>query len=113
MYNIIDFEDYTNDEEYQLNILKVFSLKEFDESVITSNLDQLYVQIKQHNEFYLLKPLLEKLASRWMVDDLQLGFITLFAYDYFYLTNKLIIEFLNNNEISNNLINDILNKISN
>jgi hypothetical protein len=113
MYNIIDFNQYNTTEEYQLCILQAFNVDSVDISIIYSTQDKLYKQINCHNKFNLLKPILTTLANKWMVNDMQVGFTTLFSYDYFYFTNQLIKEFINNNIICEKTISNLNNIISN
>jgi hypothetical protein len=113
MYNIIDFNQYESTEEYQNCILKAFNMQNYDESIISTIQDELYKQIVSHQQFHLLKPILTTLAHKWLVEDIKLGFITLFSYDYFYITNKLINKFINNNIICEKIISNLNIIISN
>lgn len=113
MYNIGDISNYTTDEEYQHAILNVFKLSEFNETNINTCINQIFTTINKHDDFYKLKPLLQKLASQFFSEDLQLGFMIMFCYDYFLYTHQLVCDFYTCNIIKDCYIDEIWKKIGN
>jgi len=107
MYNIIKFETYENDDEYRYHILKVFGLAEFNEKQIKSEIDKIFILLKSHTSFNKLTPLLKQMAGIFFSEEIALGFVIMFSYDYFYLTHKFICDFLNDNIINEIYINEI------
>ena len=88
-------DDYTTEELrntlYQANFLEGFKLQEFKEEIINEELKYLYVILLNHDRF---KECMKKLANRYMSNDLYVGLMMLFSYEYFFLTNSCICEYL-------------------
>ena len=96
--------DGVNDEEagfirsciYRQELLDIFGLEEFNESIINAELKQLYDKVKDHDGFkyVLTEDLLKKeLWTNDLIDGLM-GFILLYSYDFLYLIHPLICELL-------------------
>jgi len=102
----IDVEDVKGFEElseviYQADLLRAFGFTIEDlESKIEFNttlMHELYNQFKDHPAF---SECIEKSKNKHACEDLEAGFITLFSYDYFFLTHKCICEYLKDSNIS-------------
>ena len=113
MYNIDHISNYSTDEEYRNAILNVFKLTEFSETNINTCIDQIFTTINKHDDFYKLKPLLQRLATQFFSEDLQLGFMIMFCYDYFLYTHKLVCDFYTFNIIKDCYIDEIYKIIGN
>ena len=113
MYNIIQIEPHTTDTEYQENILKVFDLTEFNERITNQEIDHIFTQLKTHPDFIQLEPILKQLASHFLSEELALGFVIMFSYDYFYITHQIICDFLSFNIINDFYIEKIKHLIEN
>jgi hypothetical protein len=55
--------------------------------------------------------ILLKCAGRFMCDDISMGFMILFSYDYFDLIHKFIKHLITKNVINSDLLNELKNKI--
>jgi len=103
---IIDSDDVKEFEElsnviYQADLLRAFGFTVEDlESKIEFNTEimhQLYDELKINPVFLVC---IEKSKNKHLCEDLEAAFITLFAYDYFFLTHKCICEYLTSGNIS-------------
>ena len=88
--------DHEPDEEmsevlYQANLLQSFYMNDFDLTEINEKINDLYRQIPLE----MIEESSKKLAGRHlMCDDIFMGFMLLFSYDYFYLTHSVLSKFL-------------------
>jgi hypothetical protein len=86
---------------YQADLLRAFGFTVEDlESKIDFNTELMH---QLYNEFKILPIFLEcieKSKNKHSSQDLEAAFITLFAYDYFFLTHKCISEYLTTSNIS-------------
>jgi hypothetical protein len=119
MYNInfkctyLDIEhDSENDDLYRENLLSAFGIPEFDELQINSAVHDLFVLIEQHVDFNNFIPILAKLASNWFSEDIELGFVSLFSYHYFYITHELIVRFIGQNVICDKMLRKLTKLIN-
>jgi len=78
---------------YKEDLLNVFGLQEFDECHINDEIFKLYAEVSGWEE---LHPILDKLASKLMSTDREIGFLILFSYDYFFITHQILSEYFNN-----------------
>ena len=116
--NKIEPEDFTKDVEqcednanliYKANFLQAFNLTDFDDKIINSQIKELFNLLKSHEEFYNC---MLSLTYKFLSEDIELGMMFLFSYDYFFATHKCLSEFLEKGDISKENI-DFLNKIIN
>ena len=54
---------------------------------------------------------MKKAASLMISDDLELGLMILYSYDYFFLTHKCVSDFLEMGEISEQNMNNLFNEV--
>ena len=91
--NILVEDDVDNDDTepsfydaseilYRRELLQVFNMVTFNNDVINKAINELYNKILKNPEF---KECMKILANRSLSDDLEIGLMTLFSYDYFYL----------------------------
>ena len=71
--------DYTNNDEYRDTYLKIFKLDNFDEEVINNQLAIIKNIIVKEDIF---RELLIKSAGLYLTEDLDIGLMILFSYDY-------------------------------
>jgi hypothetical protein len=96
--NISDTEkEFIRDALYRQELLDILGMNEFNESEMNRSIHELYEQIKNNEE---LTNFMTKLAGRFLSEDLELGLMILFAYDYMYLTHICISEYLERGEIT-------------
>ena len=100
----VDSDNVTNEEKefvrdtlYRAELLNILGIEEFNEEQMNNAIHNLYERIKDCKQ---LKECMEKLAGRFMSEDLELGLMILFAYDYLHLSHICINEYLETGEIS-------------
>ena len=71
--------NYNTDEEYQSVYLNVFNLTTFDEIKINNEITNLKNKLIINNKF---SDLFKKAAGLYISEDLELGLMILFSYDY-------------------------------
>lgn len=95
--------DYINESDkqfiqnclYRQELLNIFYLEEFDESIINKRICELYEKIKECKE-------INDIIKVECKDSSMVGFMLLFSYDYMYLAHLCISEFLKNGKVSEN-----------
>jgi hypothetical protein len=92
-----DEKDFIRDSIYRQELLNILGMEEFNEDQITLSLHELYERIKC---YIPLKECMEKISGRFMSEDLEIGLMILFAYDYMYLTHICISEYLETGQVS-------------
>ena len=105
--DVKDFEELSH-VIYQADLLRAFGFSVEDlESEIEFNTElmhQLYNEFKIHSTFL---ECIEKSKNKHLCEDLEAAFITLFSYDYFFLTHKCICEYLTSGNISHENIENL------
>ena len=81
---------------YKANFLESFHLTDFNEEMINKEVKILYNKLIDNVR---LKKCMKILANKYMSEDLFIGFMILFSYEYFFLTHTCICEFLKSEEI--------------
>jgi len=94
---------------YRQDLLNIFGLEIFDESVINKNIDKVYNKIKTNPD--ILK-CMSTIGQQLDVEN-NTSFMILYSFDYMYLTHKCVCELLNIGEISSNSVNQLYLKIEN
>jgi hypothetical protein len=95
--NVEEFsEEEISNALYQANLLESFNLTDFDEVAINKEIDKLYLVFKAHDRF---KKCMKKVANSYISEDLSVGLMLLFSYDYFFLTHECICEYLKTKEM--------------
>jgi len=103
--DVEEFEDFS-ELIYQVELLKVLGFSSAEVEKIGVSLDfKLKTEklIEVYNKTAFDEKFLEcvKMAKdKHLCEDLESGFITLFSYDYFFLTHKCICDFLLNGSVS-------------
>ena len=94
---------------YRQDLLNIFGLEIFDESVINKNIDKVYNKIKTNPD--ILK-CMSTIGQQLDVEN-NTSFMILYSFDYMYLTHDCVCELLDIGEISSKTINQLYLKISN
>ena len=100
--SITDIEE--SNDKYREELLKIFCLKEYDDDKIQKETDRLFKMMWTDNENKedlnaLFKVVREN--NTWPIElNDYMCFIILFSYDYFYLFNDCIKDFMIDKEIS-------------
>ena len=71
--------NYNTDEEYQSVYLNVFNITTFDEIKINNEITNLKDKLITNNKF---SDLFKKAAGLYISEDLELGLMIMFSYDY-------------------------------
>lgn len=114
-----DLDDVTGFEDiaeiiYQAELLRVFNIDPVDKSLDDSNEDIkleitiLYKLISSHQKMI---ECMKTAASLMISDDLELGLMVLYSFDYFFLTHKCVSDFLETGEISEENMNNLFNEV--
>ena len=95
---------------YRSELLSVFGLKEYDNDHVNSILHVIYEKLKKIEE---MKEIFINLASLFLNDDPDIGFMVLFSYHYFFLMHPCVCELEETNTISLDKINKLKGVIEN
>jgi hypothetical protein len=78
---------------YQTDYLQIFGLVEFDYNTINTEMKKIYENpgIKSNTTF---QECMKKAASMVLSEDLELGFMVLFSYDYLFATHLCICDIM-------------------
>lgn len=86
---------YICDLIYQTDYLQIFNLTEFDYKTINTEIQKIY-QLDGVKSNSKLQECMKKAASMFLSEDLELGFMNLFSYDYLFATHLCICDVLEN-----------------
>ena len=114
-----DLDDVTGFEDiaeiiYQAELLRVFNIDPVDKSLDDSNeaikleITILYNLISSQQKMI---ECMKTAASLMISDDLELGLMILYSFDYFFLTHKCVCDFLETGEISEKNMNNLFNEV--
>ena len=114
-----DLDDVTGFEDiaeiiYQAELLRVFNIDPVDKSLDDSNEDiklEITILYKLISSQQKMIECMKTAASLMISDDLELGLMVLYSFDYFFLTHKCISDFLETGEISEKNMNDLFNEV--
>ena len=110
-YDDDDDDDDDDDvvDKYQNDLLNVFNnLKEYDPVIIDKIIVNIY-QIFMKND--RMKNILKIIANQQMSEELDIGCVLLFSYDYFYLTHQFLKTYFIKNIYDENIIIRLEKKI--
>jgi hypothetical protein len=84
---------------YRRDLCNIFKIEEeyFDEKIITNIISTLYSNI---NGEKFLESCILKVSSNFFSNDLELGFLILFSFDYLHLVHPCISEFIETGKIN-------------
>lgn len=114
-FDLDDVEEFEEFSEliYQVELLKALGFSSAEVETVGVSLDfKLKTEklIEVYNKTTFDENFLEcvKMAKdKHFCEDLEAGFITLFSYDYFFLTHKCICDFLLNGTVSQSCIDNL------
>jgi hypothetical protein len=94
-----DEKQFVRDALYRRDLCNIFKIEDeyFDEKLITNIITALYSNI---NGEKFLESCITKVSSIFFSNDLELGFLILFSFDYLYLVHPCISEFIESGKIS-------------
>ena len=106
--NVTESEkDFVRNCIYRQDLLNIFNLDNFDETVISEHLATIYDKLILHPDFYNC---IKKVSSMIIVDE-KMALLVLYSFDYLYLTHICVCEFLETGKISTHNIQNLENKI--
>ena len=104
--------NYLNTDDYQDQLLSALNLQEHESESITQKVDDIYNHLKDDNKLLeVYKPIKEKVMFLHNAEN-DLCFIFLFGYETFYIIHKLICHYKLNNEILEDYIKELVDKIN-
>jgi len=114
-----DLDDVTGFEDiaeiiYQAELLRVFNIDPVDKSLDDSNEDiklEITILYKLISSQQKMIECMKTAASLMISDDLELGLMVLYSFDYFFLTHKCVSDFLETGEISEKNMNNLFNEV--
>ena len=99
---------------YQAELLRVFNIDPIDKSLDDSNEDiklEITILYNLISSQQKMIECMKKAASLMISDDLELGLMILYSFDYFFLTHKCVSDFLEMGEISEQNMNNLFNEV--
>lgn len=93
---------------YNEDFLNIFDIDRYDDEIINERISALYKKIEIQPD---LKECMLKLAANFLSEDIEIGLMLLFSYDYMYMSHKCICEFINSGQISEKNISELRNAI--
>ena len=94
---------------YQTDYLQIFGLVEFDYNTINTEMKRIYeIDIVKSN--VKLQKCMKRAANMFLSEDLELGFMALFSYDYLFATHLCISDVLEKGSIQEKHL-DLLDKL--
>ena len=94
---------------YRQDLLNIFGLDDFVDTEINQKIAKLLKLLKQHNELHECMMIASK--NLCGTEDEMSGLMVLFSFDYLYLTNPCICEYLLTNTIFKGTIDQLKNGI--
>ena len=88
-YMALEDED-ERDDKYREEMLKVFSMEAFEESVMVERIESLCKKVAGNEQFDVL---CTKSANRYCLEELSIGMILLFNGDSFHLIHRCLQDF--------------------
>ena len=109
--NLEDCEDLEDMSEYlyKTELLQIFGCKEYDSSVIDGIISDLFMKLSLPVEF---TECMRIAASKFLSEDLEIGFTTLFSYNYMFLTHRCICDFLETVNMSDENVITLKNAVT-
>jgi len=83
--------EFIRDTIYRQELLNILNMDEFNDTEMNKAIHELYEKLKSCKE---LKECMAKIVGRFLSEDLELGLMIMFSYDYMYLTHVCITEYL-------------------
>ncbi len=94
---------------YQTDYLQIFGLVEFDYNTINTEMKRIY-EIEEIKTNAKLQQCMKRSANMFLSEDLELGFMALFSYDYLFATHLCICDVLEKGSIQEKHL-DLLGKL--
>ena len=99
-----DEKEFIRDSIYRQELLNVLGMDEFNEDQMNKVIHELYEKIES---CIFLKECMAKISGRFLSEDLELGLMILYAYDYMYLSHICVSEYLETGQVSEENIRNL------
>jgi hypothetical protein len=86
-----------SEQKFRIEFLEIFGANDICDDFINETIRGIYEKIK---DIELMKKNLIKLAAKFLSEDLEIGLMVGFCYDYLFLMHPCICDFLEKGEIS-------------
>ena len=96
---------------YQTDYLQIFGLVEFDYDKINTEMKKIY-ELPSVKSNTILQKCMKNAASMVLSEDLELGFMALFSYDYLFATHLCICDVLEKGVIQEKHLELLTNLVS-
>lgn len=90
-------KEFIRDSIYRQELLNILGIEEYNENEMNTAINKLYIKLLGSNE---LRDCMAKMAAQFLCEDLELGLMLLYAYDYMYLSHTCVSEYLETGTIS-------------
>ena len=113
-----DDNDAKSQTEYRKQLLQTFDIEIEQFDSLTCKIDKIYDTLCmssywKDNERELFDEILLKVAGQLLSEDKSMGFAMLFSYDYFDKIIVFITDYIYNNNVNTEILNELKNKICN
>ena len=106
----IEIEINIEDELYRIDLLKIFKLEKYDDSIMAGIIEEIYnnfIENNQNTSIKRFRKILNKASQLFMTNDDKFGLVILFSFEYLDSAHKCICELIQTNTIGD----DVLNKL--
>jgi len=97
------------EEIYRIEFLKCFNLEEFDDNIISGQVNQLFDLCKVHEEF---RRIIELVKNKTGDEDIEICFMQLFSYEFFYLAHNCIGKIHKNQLLDTAIVTKLVNHLT-
>lgn len=108
--NDIDIDIDIENELYRLDLLNIFNINSYNDSKITSTIDNIYEQFIENNQNIQItkfRNIMKSVSKLFMSTDEKFGLTILFSYEYLDNTHKCICELIQTNNINEKTLNNL------
>lgn len=109
-YHLIKDDINESNMLYQIQLLQLFNLKNYNESLLNEKINLLYTHLQSYSQIIQLIQLIKDKNPNIIIDN-NTCFKILFSYDYFFTFIKCLYQIKNNNLISQNTYNELIKLI--
>jgi hypothetical protein len=107
---ICSYKELDDDDKYREDILNIFHLTEYNDSIIEDHIEELFNKIKDNK---IIISCCQHLANKIFSSDLVYGFIFLYSFEYLYLIHKCVCELLEDGFIKSESLELLEKKVFN
>ena len=94
---------------YKSDMLQVFNMTEYDDTIIQQEMISLFETLKTNEK---MVECMKKLAHRFVTEELEFGMMLLFSYDTFFLMHLCIGDIIEKGDVEEDNINLLIKLIN-